>query len=122
VEWLSNPNNQIDPNVAPPGLEGWDPVPYLAASLPISVSVFATQLAHEVSHRLVATLRKVGSQSRIPVLFQITLEATCLSVFATQLAHEVSHRLVATLRKVRLGLHMKCTSERDEICLCDATH
>jgi hypothetical protein len=59
VEWLSNPNNQIDPNVAPPGLEGWDPVPYLAASLPISVSVFLTQVAHEAAHRVAAGLRKV---------------------------------------------------------------
>ena len=59
LKWLSNPASQIDPNVPPPGLENWDPIPYLAASLPISISVFATQLAHEVGHRVMAALRRV---------------------------------------------------------------
>ena len=59
LKWLSNPASQIDPNVPPPGLENWDPIPYLAASLPITVSVFATQLAHEIGHRVMAALRRV---------------------------------------------------------------
>lgn len=59
LKWLSNPASQLDPNVPPPGLENWDPIPYLAASLPISVSVFLTQTAHEIGHRVMAALRKV---------------------------------------------------------------
>lgn len=59
LKWLSNPASQIDPNVPPPGLENWDPIPYLAASLPITVSVFAPQLAHEIGHRVMAALRRV---------------------------------------------------------------
>lgn len=68
LKWLSNPASQIDPNVPPPGLENWDPAPYLAASLPISISVFVTQMAHEVGHRVVAALRKVRVLGRCPAV------------------------------------------------------
>lgn len=57
VEWLARPEN-YDPDRAPPGLDGFDPVPFLLSSLPITSSVMATQFAHELGHRVVAFQRK----------------------------------------------------------------
>lgn len=58
VEWLSRPEN-YDPDLAPPGLEGFDPVPFALSALPITASVMATQLAHELGHRVSAARKKV---------------------------------------------------------------
>lgn len=60
IEWLARPEN-YDPDRTPPGLEGFDPVPFLLSSLPITASVMATQVAHELGHRVVAFQRKVRS-------------------------------------------------------------
>ena len=58
VDWLARPEN-YDPDLAPPGLEGFDPVPFLLSALPISTSVMVTQFAHELGHRVVAFRKKV---------------------------------------------------------------
>lgn len=73
LKWLSNPASQIDPNVPPPGLENWDPIPYLAASLPISISVFVTQAAHEIGHRVMAGLRRVRPVSECCVMWPVSM-------------------------------------------------
>lgn len=59
LTWLANPQN-VDPDVLPPGLEGFDPVPYFSAALPIVLATFGTQLVHELGHRVAASIRKVG--------------------------------------------------------------
>lgn len=58
IEWLARPEN-YDPDRTPPGLEGFDALPFLLSSLPITASVMSTQLAHELGHRVVAFQRKV---------------------------------------------------------------
>lgn len=58
IEWLARPEN-YDPDRTPPGLEGFDPVPFLLSSLPITASVMATQFVHELGHRLVAFRKKI---------------------------------------------------------------
>ena len=58
LAWLANPSN-ANPDALPPGLEGFDPVPYLSAAVPITVATFGTQMAHELGHRVLAYLRKV---------------------------------------------------------------
>ena len=58
IEWLARPEN-YDPDRTPPGLEGFDPVPFLLSSLPITASVMATQFVHELGHRVVAFRKKV---------------------------------------------------------------
>ena len=63
LAWLANPSN-ANPDALPPGLEGFDPVPYLSAALPITVATFGTQLVHELGHRAAAYVRKVGDLLR----------------------------------------------------------
>lgn len=58
IEWLARPEN-YDPDRTPPGLEDFDPVPFLLSSLPITASVMATQFAHELGHRVIAFRKKV---------------------------------------------------------------
>ncbi|KAL0023735.1 hypothetical protein WJX79_009611 [Trebouxia sp. C0005] len=58
IEWLARPEN-YDPDRTPPGLEGFDPVPFLLSSLPITASVMATQFVHELGHRMVAFRKKI---------------------------------------------------------------
>ena len=58
IEWLARPEN-YDPDGSPPGLEGFDPVPFLLSSLPITASVMLTQLSHELGHRVAAFQKKV---------------------------------------------------------------
>ena len=58
LAWLANPAN-TDPDALPPGLEGFDPVPYLSAAVPITLATFGTQMVHELGHRILASLRKV---------------------------------------------------------------
>ena len=69
IEWLARPEN-YDPDRTPPGLEGFDPVPFLLSSLPITASVMATQVAHELGHRVVAFQRKARPQ---PALKQLLI-------------------------------------------------
>ncbi len=59
LAWLANPSN-ANPDALPPGLEGFDPVPYLSAALPITVATFGTQLVHELGHRAAAYVRKAS--------------------------------------------------------------
>lgn len=78
VEWLARPEN-YDPDRAPPGLEGFDPVPFLLSSLPITTSVMATQFAHELGHRVVAFQRKASFPGLHPPLICFFI-AQCLRV------------------------------------------
>ena len=59
LAWLANPSN-ANPDALPPGLEGFDPVPYLSAAVPITLATFGTQLVHELGHRVAAYVRKVS--------------------------------------------------------------
>ena len=58
IEWLSHPEN-YDPDITPPGLENFDPIPILMSALPITTSVAIVQFSHEIAHRLVAWQKKV---------------------------------------------------------------
>ena len=59
LEWLANAGS-ADPNILPPGLENWDPVPFLASAAPISLSVFSIQFLHDLGHRAAAFIRKAS--------------------------------------------------------------
>lgn len=67
IEWLSRPEN-YDPDRTPPGLDGFDPAPFLLSSLPITAAVMATQLAHELGRRVAAFRKKIklGTSLFIP--------------------------------------------------------
>ncbi len=67
IEWLARPEN-YDPDRTPPGLEGFNPVPFLLSSLPITASVMATQFVHELGHRVVAFRKKVCCAKELSVL------------------------------------------------------
>jgi hypothetical protein len=45
--------------VLPPGLDTWDPTPYISCALPIFTSVLGVNFIHEVGHRIAAGVRKV---------------------------------------------------------------
>ncbi|DBA95954.1 TPA: hypothetical protein ACH3X1_001475 [Trebouxia sp. C0004] len=96
IEWLARPEN-YDPDRTPPGLEGFDPVPFLLSSLPITASVMATQFAHELGHRVVAFRKKgiagcscavaqaVGHQGLLQICHAIELIAEALPVMQIKL-------------------------------------
>ena len=69
LEYFANPDN-INSDVLPPGLESWDPAPYLACALPIFTSVLGVNFLHEVGHRIAAAARgvKLGPTYFIPNL------------------------------------------------------
>jgi len=48
---FANPAN-YDTDALPPGLENWDPTEYFTTALPIFLAVLATNLSHEIGHRL----------------------------------------------------------------------
>lgn len=52
----------------PPGLETWDPTPYIATALPISLGVFGVALMRELGMRLAAGIKgvKLGPAFFIP--------------------------------------------------------
>ena len=64
LAWLANPSNANSDGL-PPGLEGFDPVPYLSAAVPITLATFGTQLVHELGHRVAAYMRKASLHSRL---------------------------------------------------------
>ena len=81
VEWLARPEN-YDPDRTPPGLEDFDPVPFLVSSLPITVSVMATQLAHELGHRVVAFQKKARPANLMQHCVLATLPGMLWQVYA----------------------------------------
>lgn len=58
LEYFANPDN-INSEMLPPGLESWDPAPYLACAVPIFTSILGVNFMHEVGHRIAAGVRKV---------------------------------------------------------------
>ncbi len=69
LEWFANPDN-LNSNMLPPGLDTWDPEPYIMSALPIAASNVAINLSHELGHRLAAAVRnvKLGPTYFIPNL------------------------------------------------------
>ncbi|KIZ03245.1 hypothetical protein MNEG_4714 [Monoraphidium neglectum] len=58
LEYFANPDN-LNSDALPPGLDTWDPAPYLACAVPIFASVLGVNFVHEVGHRIAAGIRKV---------------------------------------------------------------
>ena len=85
IEWLARPEN-YDPDRTPPGLEGFDPVPFLLSSLPITASVMATQFVHELGHRVVAFRKK----ARCAKVLSVLLLCSALSCQVLELYHMIS--------------------------------
>ncbi len=56
LEYFSKPEN-LNSDVLPPGLEAWDPAPYLASAAPIFVAVLGINFSHELGHRIAAFVR-----------------------------------------------------------------
>lgn len=56
LEYFANPDN-LNNDVLPPGLDTWDPAPYLASALPLFISILGINLLHEVGHRIAAAIR-----------------------------------------------------------------
>ncbi len=81
LAWLANPAN-TDPDALPPGLEGFDPVPYLSAAVPITLATFGIQMVHELGHRVLASLRKVMCS----ITLQCPSEITVLAVLSMKRA------------------------------------
>ncbi|GBF95462.1 zinc metalloprotease chloroplastic-like [Raphidocelis subcapitata] len=69
LEYFANPDN-INNDVLPPGLDTWDPAPYLACAAPIFTSLLGVNFLHEVGHRIAASVRgvKLGPTFFIPNL------------------------------------------------------
>lgn len=67
LEYLARPEN-YDPDLLPPGLENFDPTPYLLSSLPVAGGVLSIQFLHELGHRVAAYFAKVkvGASVFIP--------------------------------------------------------
>ncbi|KAK9809927.1 hypothetical protein WJX72_001870 [[Myrmecia] bisecta] len=58
IEWLAKPS-ELGADQLPPGLVGWDPLPYFLSALPITASVLLLQLVHDVMHRVTAAQKKI---------------------------------------------------------------
>jgi hypothetical protein len=59
LEWFSNPDN-VNSDMMPPGLDTWDPVPYLSCAIPIFAGTLGANLVHEIGHRIAAWARWVA--------------------------------------------------------------
>ena len=58
--WLNSPAALTDnPNVLPPGLENYDPLPFLQSSLDVAAAALLPQLVHELGHSVVAAIKKI---------------------------------------------------------------
>lgn len=58
LDYLARPEN-YDPDLLPPGLETFDPIPYILSSLPIAGGVIFLQFCHDLGHRITASLSKI---------------------------------------------------------------
>lgn len=67
LQWLANPAN-INAEVLPPGLENFDPSPWLQSSAIVAGLAFLPQLGHELAHRITAGIKgiKTGPSFLIP--------------------------------------------------------
>jgi len=65
--WLSNPDN-INSDILPPGLETFDPLPFLDSAIKVGGAALIPQLAHELTQRVAAFSRniKTGPSYLIP--------------------------------------------------------
>ena len=70
LAWLSNPANlnAAEPGLLPPGLENYDPLPFLQSSVTVSGLALLPQLAHELGHAVIAAVKglKTGPSFLIP--------------------------------------------------------
>ena len=97
VEWLARAEN-FDPDRSPPGLQNFDPLPFVLSSLPITASVMATQVAHELGHRVAAFQKKVRPSAfavRASSLYHSTHVFDCLKVLVSVLARASVNSLQA---------------------------
>ncbi|GMH38440.1 hypothetical protein BSKO_06324 [Bryopsis sp. KO-2023] len=58
LDYLARPEN-YDPDLLPPGLETFDPIPYVLSSLPIAGGVIFLQFMHDLGHRITASFSKI---------------------------------------------------------------
>lgn len=67
LQWLSNPSN-LNADVLPPGLENFDPLPWLQSAVTVGGAALLPQLAHEIGHAVAAGLKglKTGPSFLIP--------------------------------------------------------
>jgi len=67
LAWLANPAN-INSDMLPPGLETFDPVPFLQSAIKVGGAALLPQLAHELGHAVVAGMKglKTGPSFLIP--------------------------------------------------------
>jgi len=67
LEWLANPTN-LNSDVLPPGLDNFDPLPFLKSAAIVGGTALVPQLAHEVGHAVAAGLKgiKTGPMFFIP--------------------------------------------------------
>lgn len=70
LAWLSNPANlnASDPTILPPGLENYDPLPFLQSAVTVSGLALLPQFAHEIGHIVTAAVKglKIGTSFLIP--------------------------------------------------------
>jgi membrane-associated protease RseP (regulator of RpoE activity) len=67
LQWLANPAN-LNSEMLPPGLETFDPVPWVQSALAVGGAALLPQLAHEVGHAVTAGMKgiKLGPSFLIP--------------------------------------------------------
>lgn len=65
--WLANPEN-INSDILPPGLENFDPLPFLESSMKVGGAALIPQLAHEIGHAVASIILgiKTGPSYLIP--------------------------------------------------------
>jgi len=65
--WLANPEN-INSDILPPGLENFDPLPFLESSMKVGGAALIPQLAHELGHAIASIVLgiKTGPSYLIP--------------------------------------------------------
>ena len=58
LQWLSNPSN-LNSEGLPPGLESFDPLPWLKSAAAVGGVALLPQFAHELGHRVVAGMKGI---------------------------------------------------------------
>lgn len=67
LQWLANPTN-LNAEGLPPGLENFDPLPWLQSAVSVGGAALLPQLAHELGHAVAAGMKgiKTGPSFLIP--------------------------------------------------------
>lgn len=67
LQWLANPAN-MNSEMLPPGLENFDPFPWVQSALAVGGAALLPQLAHELGHAIAAGVKgiKIGPSFLIP--------------------------------------------------------